>query len=334
MSDLVSVSGRIGAYHDLYVGAAAGASMHAFWDAHARFLRRKRQTLLDVAMEASAAQAQVWQDFDDLDPSLQQAVRETNPGLGERRWFSMDEDERLGAISAAKGKYFEYLVVERLNAGEQVGEVMLATGQQAVVAESMTQPGWDVRIVSDDGAVVQYLQMKATDSGAYIREALERYPDFQIVATSEVGAQLDGNAMLLDANIGNEELKRQVGDAVDLADDAVTERFIDYFCPLWPLMAIAAMEGYKVSIGQASIDAFVEQMAVRGKRLLAIKLAGATAFALGGWLLAIPAGLAGGLWYDRFRNVHGLDERYARGTDRLLSLATYRHRQLLLEGRA
>lgn len=334
MSGLVPDSGRIGAYHELYVGPEAGAGMNAFWAANTRFLQRKRQTLLDVAMEASAAQAQVWEGFDDLDPLLQQAVRETNPGLGESRWVTMDADERMGAINAAKGKYFEYLVVERLNAGEQVGDITLATGQQAVIAESMNQAGWDVQIVGDDGSVIQYLQMKATDSGAYIREALERYPDIQIVSTSEAAGRLDGHDMVLDAGIGNDELKRQVGGAVDLADDAVTERFVDYFCPLWPLMAMAAMEGYKVSVGQASVNSFVDQMAVRGKRLLAIKLAGATVFAMGGGLLAIPAGLAGGLWYDRFRNVHGLDERYAHGTDRLLSLATYRHRQLLLEGRA
>lgn len=334
MSENIAIGGRIGAYHYQYVGANAGASMNAFWAANARFLRRKRQTLLDVAMEAGAAQAQVWRDFDDLDPLLQQAVRQTNPGLGESRWLSMDEDERMGAINAAKGTYFEYLVVDRLNAGEQVGGIILAPGQQAVIAEAMNQPGWDVQIVSDDGSVVQYLQMKATDSGAYIREALDRYPDFQIVSTSEAAAQLDGEAMVLDAGIGNDELKRQVGDAVDLADDALVERFVDYFCPLWPLMAIAAMEGYRVSIGQAGIDSFVEQLASRGKRLLAIKLAGATVFALGGGLLAVPAGLVGGLWFDRFRNVHGLDERYAAGTDRLLSLATYRHGQLLLGGRA
>lgn len=333
MSGLVPLSGRIGAYHDLYVGAGTGASMHGFWAANARFLRRRRQSLLDVAMEASAAQVQAGADFEDLDLRLQQAIRDTNPGL-ESSWFSMDAEEHIGAVNTAKGKYFEYLVADRLNAGEQVGDVVLASGQQAVIAESMTQPGWDVRIVNDEGTVVQYLQMKATDSGAYIREALERYPDFQIVSTSEVAGRLDGRAMVLDAGIDDDELRRQVGGAVDLADDAVTERFVDYFCPLWPLMAIAAMEGYRVSIGQASIDAFVEQMTVRGKRLLAIKLAGATVFALGGGLLAIPAGLAGGLWYDRFRNVHGLDERYAYGTDRLLSLATYRHRQLVLGGRA
>lgn len=334
MSGLVPIGGRIGAYHDLYVGAEAGASMKGFWEANARFLRRKRQTLLDVAMEASAAQVQTGADFEDLDPRLQQAIRDTNPGLDESNWFSMDAEEHAGAVNAAKGKYFEYLVVDRLNAGEQVGDVVLAPGQEAMIAESMTQPGWDVQIVNGEGAVVQYLQMKATDSGAYIREALERYPDFQIVSTSEAADHLDSHAMVLDAGIGNDELSRQVGDAVDLADDAVTERFVDYFCPLWPLMAIAAMEGYRVSVGQASIDAFVEQMAARGKRLLAIKLAGATVFALGGGLLAIPAGLVGGLWFDRFRNVHGLDERYSHGTDRILSLATYRHGQLLLGVRA
>jgi hypothetical protein len=140
--------------------------------------------------------------------------------------------------------------------------------------------------------------------------------------------------MVLDSEIQNDALNQQVSAAVDMADDSITERFVDYFCPLWPLMAIAAMEGYKISIGRASRVAFLEQLKFRGKRLLAIKLTGATVFALGGGLLAIPAGLAGGLWFDRFRNVHGLGDRYERGTDRLFALAAYRHKQLLLEVRA
>jgi hypothetical protein len=328
MSVLLPGGGRIAAYHDRYVGPRTAVAMEAFWAAQSRFLRRKRQTLLDTAMEASAAQWQAGEDFDDLDPRLQQALRETVPGMGGSAWTSMDEAARLGAINTSKGKYFEFLVVDQLNAGEQVGDVVLAEGQRAVLAESATQPGWDVQIVDANGELVRYLQMKATENGAYIRETLERYPDFQIVATSEVASQNPDDAMVLDSGISNAALEQQIGQAVDVMDATVMSRFVDYFCPLWPLMAIAAMEGYRVHVGRATLEGFKAQLAERGKRLLAIKLAGASAFALGAGLLAIPAGLAGGLWYDRFRNLHALDERYQRSTDRLLALAVHRHRQL------
>lgn len=328
MSSLIAVPGRIGAYHDLYASRGPGICMAGFWAANARFLRQKRQTLLDVAMEASAAQWEAGEEFADLSPRLQQAVRETNPSIGESTWSGMDEDQRMGAINAAKGKYFEYLVVDRLNSGGQVGGVMLVPGQEAQVAESMNQPGWDVRIVDDEGGVVHYLQMKATDSGSYIRDALERYPDVQIMGTSEAAGQLDGNVMVLDAGMDNTALQKEVGHAVDLANSTAVDRFVDYFCPLWPLMAIATMEGYRIAVGQASLAEFSRQLAERGKRLIAIKLAGASVFALGGGLLAIPAGLAGGLWYDRFKNYQRLEERYTQGTDRLVALAVYRHRQL------
>lgn len=328
MSTQAQLPERLASFHATYVGRRAGDCLNAFWRANERFLERKRQTLLDVTMEACAAQAQASSGFDELDPLLRQAVRETNPALTERHWFEMDVEQRMGAINAAKGKYFEYLVVERLNAGEQVGDVVLESGQQALLAESMTQPGWDVRIVDADGSVSEYLQMKATASGTYIRQALDRYPDIQIVSTSEVIDGLGGHGMVLDTGISNNELHQQVSHAVDLADQSITEQFVDYFCPLWPLMTIAGIEGYRVSVGQGSLDQFLGRMAVRGQRLLAIKLAGATVFALGGGLLAIPAGLAGGLWFDRFRNLQGLDESYVEHTDRLLSLAVHRLRKL------
>ena len=75
-------------------------------------------------------------------------------------------DGHLGNI---KGSYFEGLVADRLNSGEEVGELQLGEGQTAVLADSTTQPGWDMQILNADGEEAETLQDddKATESKAY-----------------------------------------------------------------------------------------------------------------------------------------------------------------------
>lgn len=321
---------RISAYHELYVGQRAGECGVAFWEAAKRYLHRRRQSLLDITMETCAAHLQIDQPFDELDPMLQKAINDTNPGITEHRWFELGDEERMGAINAAKGKYFEYLVTDRLNDGQQVGDIVLAHGQHAVLAESMTQPGWDMQILDSHGDVVSYLQLKATESSGYVQHALERYPDIQILATSEAASHAYSGHVVLDSGMSDAALQDQLSHAVDIANTSVTERFADYVSPLMPLIAIASMEGYKVALGQSSMEEFTEALAHRGKRLLAVKLAGATVYALGGGLLAIPAAFAGGLWFDRLQNLSTLQTSYVWRIDRLVALAEYRHQRLLL----
>ena len=91
-----------------------------------------------------------------------------------------------GFLSAWKGKYFEVLVRDELNAGEWVGDIHLEPGQTALLAESAIQPGWDLQIINSDGSVAQELQLKATESLSYVKEALERYPDIGVLTTDEV----------------------------------------------------------------------------------------------------------------------------------------------------
>lgn len=320
---------RISAYHELYVGQRAGECGVAFWGAAKRYLHRRRQSLLDITMETCAAHLQLDQPFDELDPLLQKAINDTNPGITEHHWFELGDDERMGAINAAKGKYFEYLVADRLNDGQQVGDIVLAHDQHAVLAESMTQPGWDMQIVDSHGDVVSYLQLKATESSGYVQHALGRYPDIQILATSEAAHHAYSGHVVLDSGMSDAALQDQLSHAVDITDTSVAERFADYVSPLLPLIAIAGMEGYKVALGQSSMEEFTEALAHRGRRLLAVKLAGATVYALGGGLLAIPAAFAGGLWFDRLQNLSTLQTAYVWRIDRLVALAEYRHQRLL-----
>ena len=63
-------------------------------------------------------------------------------------------------------------------------------GYHAEIADSATQPGWDIRVLDEHGQVSELLQAKATESVQYVQEALQRYPDIDVTTTTEVHAQL------------------------------------------------------------------------------------------------------------------------------------------------
>ena len=296
-----------------------------FYDAFQRYLKANRESLFDLTLTAASAEAFLSHDISDLDPRLVEAIRVTNPSLTDEHFLGLSDDELRGAINTAKGKYFEYLVADRLNAGEQVGPVLLPDGYHAVLADTMNQPGWDMRIVGPDGATADYLQLKATDSAGYIKEALHRYPDIEILATHEVAH----SGIVLDSGITEDDLRDHVSSAIDVMDDSVTDRFLDYFSPLFPLVAIASWEGYKVSVGQQSLDQFKLAIARRGQRIVAAKLAGAAVYAVGGGLLAIPAAFAGGLLFDHYWNHEAILSSYRADTDRLLSMRLAQQSRLL-----
>jgi hypothetical protein len=137
---------------------------------------KRKQSLIDLVVDAANLAHTIRDDASRLnDPLVAAAIRDTNPTFD----FSNPPTGQAleGAVNAAKGKYFEYLVVDRLNNGERVGDVVLPDGFTAKVAESMTQPGWDIQILDHNSRVADYLQLKATDNAGYIREALDRYPE-------------------------------------------------------------------------------------------------------------------------------------------------------------
>ena len=94
----------------------------------------------------------------------------------------------------------------------------LPDGYEAVLAESAVNPGWDIAIVDDDGFVVDELQMKATDSVDYVKAALEKYPDIDIVTTEEVYNSLVMREFadnVVNSGISNEELTSVVTEALE-----------------------------------------------------------------------------------------------------------------------
>lgn len=297
--------------HDLQVPAG-----EAFQNAFARYLRIHRESLFDVTVAAVSVQIGPMEGVEDIDPLLLQAIRDTNPSLEEPSLLALSGDALQGAVNTAKGKYFEYLVAQKLNAGEQVGPLLLEPGQSAVLAESMNQPGWDLRILGEDGSSVDYLQLKATDSVGYIKSALERYPDIQILATGDVAH----SGLVLDSGITNGDLREQVGVAIDVVDSSLTETFWAHFHPLLPLVAMALYEGHRLAVGTQSMDNFTLALARRSQRTVATQAIGAAVYALGGGLISIPVAILGGLVFDKTINQAELITSYESHRDKLLAL--------------
>lgn len=143
-------------------------------------------------------------------------------------------EDLTGLTSGIKGKLFEMRYVDFLNDGH------LPDGYEAVLAESATNPGWDIAILDDNGAVVNELQMKATDSVDYIKSALERYPDIDIVTTEEVYNSVvmhEFADQVINSGISNEELTSVVTETLE--SDSVD---MDWGLPVIPMLLI----GYSV----------------------------------------------------------------------------------------
>ena len=120
---------------------------------------------------------------------VQRAFELAYPRLAESKSISeavngMDDTQLNGLVMGIKGKLFELKYADYLNNGH------LPNGYSAQLAESATNPGWDIAIADNHGAICQELQLKATESINYIREAFERYPHIDIVTTDEVYSHL------------------------------------------------------------------------------------------------------------------------------------------------
>lgn len=189
--------------------------LHAIKSAQAR---RRKDELLDLLVVGGITLAQALRDPASVPPNVEKAFDLAYPGLTPTESFSdavnrMSSDELVGLVSGVKGKLFELQLVDHLNSGT------LPDGFHAAIAESATQPGWDIQITDDHGNVSELLQAKATESAQYVKEALDRYPDIDVTTTTEVHGQLV--AMGLAQDVHNSGISEAVLQAkVDAATHA------------------------------------------------------------------------------------------------------------------
>lgn len=129
--------------------------------------------------------------------------------------IGMSDEARRHLLSSLKGKLFEIRYVDYLNNGH------LDDGYSAILTEKANQSGYDIEIHGPDGHLTELIQLKATESIAYVKTALERYPDIPVVSTSEVHSELvlRGYAeSVSNGGITNSSLKSDMHDALGAAD--------------------------------------------------------------------------------------------------------------------
>lgn len=96
---------------------------------------------------------------------------------------SYDEDQLRGVLSNVKGIYHELLIEHLENTdGDEIN---------ARLFEETNYPGADVEFVTE-GDVIHEVQVKAVQDPAAIVEHFARYPEIDVLATTEVYEELNG----------------------------------------------------------------------------------------------------------------------------------------------
>jgi hypothetical protein len=200
--------------------------------------------------------------------------------------------ELQGIVSGIKGKLFELEYVDYLNHGH------LPAGHVAELAHSATQPGWDIAIHDASGHTVELLQAKATQSIAYVKHALDVYPNIDVVTTHEVFTALhdpDVRQHLIDSGMSEHALELKAQAATDAAGHA-----LDYHLPGLALAIIVTQGAMAFAHGRVSARDAVHRVAGRaGRTLLASSVAWVLVAATHEPFIGLPASVLARLGIGR-----------------------------------
>jgi hypothetical protein len=208
----------------------------------------------------------------DIDPKILEAFHQQYPHAGDFVGFirshSGDSEAINGIVSGIKGKLFEREYLDWLNHGH------IPEGAIAELASSPTQEGWDIIIKDTSGHPIEYLQLKATESIGYIREALAAHPEIDVVATHEIFSRIDelDNAHLgghvIDGDLLNDHLQEHVQSGIDAA-----ELTPEFHIPLLAFGMIAVQSVKNYAEGKATKEQALRSGIKRGWRVLACRAA-------------------------------------------------------------
>ncbi len=270
-----------------------------------RAIREREKTLIDAAAATAAINAIYFSDkidFDKITPQMEEAFHLAYPNVDIKSLVNMDPDEIVGILNGWKGKYFEVLVRDELNNGNWVGDIHLEPGQYAELAESATQPGWDLQIFNEDGSIAEALQLKATNSLGYVQKALEKYPDIDVLTTSEVFEQSDSlTDQIINSGISNDDLTNAIYSPMESLFDSPTEEVIEDILPFLPFIIIAFTEGRKVLVGKKAFEVALTNALERIVKTGLSMGVGALVYYFDGGLLSLPATFLTKIGFDRFK---------------------------------
>lgn len=249
----------------------------------------QRGELLDLLTIGGMTIAEMVRDPAKVPPEVERAFELSYPELAEAGHTFADAAARLpaehliGLVSGVKGKLFELALVDQLNHGG------LADGLHAELASSATQPGYDILIRDAHGNTLDVLQAKATDSVAYVKDALERYPNIDISTTSEVHTHLMALGLtehVSDSGIAESALQHKVEAAAGIGGHLDAGDFVPSALGL-AVIAFSAFTATGAS-WEARAAAFGDRAAKAGMAGAAAK---AALIATNTWWLAVAGGV-------------------------------------------
>jgi hypothetical protein len=148
-------------------------------------------------------------DFSESELATVAAMQRAHPQAGDSpealgEWLArMDEDQIAGVINNTKGVLHEMEFVRLENEdGDSV---------HAALFESTNHAGTDIRFSDIETGKIWDIQLKATDSSAYVQAWLDAHPEGEIAVTSELAERLG----LPDSGFSNAELTARTEDVVD-----------------------------------------------------------------------------------------------------------------------
>ncbi|QQE75791.1 hypothetical protein KDJ56_07605 [Brevibacillus composti] len=304
--------------------AANGQVVERVKELYVRFLKEREKPLLDAVLASLALAPHVYESgVQELTPQMEEAFSLAFPHRDLDEVAGYDGEQLEGLLTAWKGKYFEVLVRDRLNSGETVGEIQLEDGQAAQLAADPTQAGWDLQIFNADGSVAQEIQLKATDSLSYIKEAIEKYPDIQVMSTDEVLDSTDPIVdQILSSGMNNAQITQDLTAAVTHIETPL-EQLADALLPGLPFLVITVSEGRHVLMGRKTFElALVDALERSMKSGIAIGAGALVAF-LDGGLLSIPTTILTRLGIDRYQLLGKASELVMNKSDQIIDLRRF-----------
>ena len=308
-------------YSRQHSGGAHSSGLRQLYD---RYVKERESSILDAAAATAAFDVLVSGDQIDtgaITPQMEEAFRLAAPDVASRMTLAeryaelgdSSEEARRGFLGLLKGKYFEVVVRDRLNAGQTVGDLILGPGQRAQLAADPTQAGWDLMIFDPDGSINEPLQLKATDSLHPIKRSLEKYPEFRVLTTEE-GLDQTVDSLLnpekvLGSGISDAQLEREVTAPLAPLLDNQFEDLLEAVAPGLPFVLIGLTEGTKVLMGRQALQEAVHRSLERGTKTGAALAVGGLAVLVGAGVISLPAIFLTRVGIDRYRIQAGLSER-------------------------
>ena len=261
-----------------------------------QYRERCETTLLDTLTATAAVDTLFGPDRVDVEaitPQMEEAFKLASPRLNmvakleSLSGLAADDDTVTGTVSNWKGKYFEVLVRDRLNDGQQVGPLVLEEGQRATLAGAQNQPDWDLQIIDADGSVDEQVQLKAATI-RHARRALGRYPDIDVIATNEA-ADADLGDRIFPSGFSNEDLEDDISDPMADVLDGPAEHLFEVLTPALPFAIILVSEGRRVLVKRSTLAAAARRALERSSVTVTAMGVGGLAALVGAGVLSMPA---------------------------------------------